>query len=157
MKNFMTASPKRLRRQRRQQLRNPWTALAEMRDEMENWFEDSNMTDELSEFDFSPTCNLKENNNEYIVKFDIPGVKKEDVTIEVENNRLTVQGERKEQKEEKDAKHHLTESYEGSFMRSFTLPSKVNENNVDARYLDGVLTIKIPKMEPSKTKKNDIH
>lgn len=153
----MTTTPKRLRRQLHQSPHTPWRALADIENEMEGWFGRSNLAEDYEGADFTPSCDFKDKKDEYIVKLDIPGVKKEDVKIEVEDNRLTIQGERREEKEEQDAKYYLSESYQGSFMRSFTLPSKVDENKVDARYQDGVLTIKIPKIESSKAKKIDIN
>lgn len=135
--------------------------MKEMENEMERWFRQSpfslNLADEYEKFDFAPACNVKENGKEYILQFDIPGIKKDDVKIEIESNRLTVSGERKEKKEEKDAKHFLSEAYYGSFVRSFNLPSAVDENKVDAHYEDGVLTIKIPKLEISKAKEVKVH
>lgn len=113
-------------------------AFREMENEMERWFRQVpsafDWTNEYEGFDFSPTCNVRENNKEYILQFDIPGIKKDDVKIEIENNRLSVSGERKAKKEEKDEKYFLSESYYGTFIRSFTLPTAVNEGKVDAHY-----------------------
>lgn len=100
---------------------------------------------------------MTENNKEYILQFDLPGVKRDDVTIEIENNRLIISGERKLKEEQKDTRHFLSESYYGSFMRSFALPSMVDDEKVDATYEDGVLTIKIPKSEMSKAKAIKVH
>lgn len=139
----------------RSSLRMPSLArtMAEMENEMDRWMQASGRwPEEMESMAFSPTCNFKENDKEYIVQFDIPGVKKEEVKIEIQNNRLTVSGERKEKKEEKDAKHFLSEAYYGSFMRSFSLPAELDESKVDAHYEDGVLTIKVPKTAATKAK-----
>jgi HSP20 family protein len=127
--------------------------MAEMENEMDRWMQASGRwPEEMERLAFTPTCNFKENDKEYIVQFDIPGVKKDEVKIEIQNNRLTVSGERKERKEEKDAKHFLSEAYYGSFMRSFSLPAELDESKVDAHYEDGVLTIKVPKTAVTKAK-----
>lgn len=136
---------------------NLFKAMAEMENEMDRWMQASRWPEEVEGMAFSPTCNFKESDKEYIVQFDIPGVNKDDVKIEIQNNRLTVSGERKEKKEEKDAKHFLAEAYYGSFMRSFALPAEVDENKVDAHYEDGVLTVKVPKTATTKAKEVKIH
>jgi HSP20 family protein len=133
-------------------------AMAEMEDEMTKWLQATeSWPQHIAGIDFSPTCNVKETPKEFVIQFDIPGVKKEDVKIELENNRLTVRGERKEKSEEKDAKHFLCESCYGSFMRTLNLPTAVAENKVDAHYDNGVLTINVPKIEPTKTKAIEVH
>ncbi len=136
-------------------------AFREMENEMERWFRLSpfalGWADDYKGFDFAPVCNINENGKGYTIQFDIPGIKKDDVKIEIENNRLTVSGERKMKKEDKDEKHFLSEASYGSFMRTFTLPSAVDDNKVSAHYEDGVLTIKIPKLETSKAKEVKVH
>ena len=149
MKNPLTILPQRLRARSLSPLR----AMAEFENEMDRWMQGSlGLPEDSEKFDFSPACNFKESSKDFIVQFDIPGVKKGDVKIEIENNRLTVSGDRSEKKEEKDAKHYLSETYYGSFMRSFNLPTAVDENKVDAHYEDGVLTITVPKLHTSKAK-----
>lgn len=136
-----------------------YKAMAEMENEMDRILHASAVKwpEQVETFAFSPTCNFKENEKEYVIQFDVPGVKKEDVKIELQNNRVTIRGERKEEKEEKDAKSYLSESYYGSFMRSFALPAEIDENKVDAEYADGVLTIKIPKLAGAKPKEIKVH
>lgn len=134
-------------------------SFREMENEMDRWFRKAPLgwADEYQGYDFVPACNIDENSKEYIVKFDMPGIKKKDVSIELENNRLTVSGERKEKKEEKDVRHYLSESYYGTFMRAFNLSAAVDDEGVEAHYDDGVLTIRVPKMEASKSKAIKIH
>lgn len=137
----------------------PWRAMAELENEMERWFGTrlpSSFTGVPEGFDFSPSCDLRENSKEYVLKFDIPGIKKEDVKVEVDGNRITISGERKQEREDQDARQHFTETYYGSFMRSFTLPQKVDETKVKANYEDGVLKVTIPKTEPSSGKTVEI-
>ena len=151
MKTQISIFPQRIRNR----MPSAFRSLAGMENEMERWMQQSPLdwVADYNGFDFSPSCDFKETDEEYVVKFDIPGVKKEEVSIEVESNRLTVSGERREEKEEKNEKHFLSETYHGSFMRSFNLPTAVKEDKVDAKYSDGVLTIKIPKQEATKSKK----
>lgn len=153
MRNPISILPRRVR----SRALDPWRALAEMENEMERWFEGAGLREDLAPYGFLPTCDLKETKKEFILTLDIPGVKKEDVKIEFENGRLSVSGERKEEKEVKDERRHLSEAYYGSFQRSFTLPGKIDENKVDAHYENGVLTVKIPRLETSKAKAIEIH
>jgi HSP20 family protein len=154
MKNPLAILPQTFRRRMPTALK----AMAEMENEMNRLFQSSTAwPEEFESFDFSPACDLREDNKQYVAQFDIPGIKKDEVKIELENGRLTVSGERKDKKEEKDAKHYLSESYYGSFLRSFSLPSAVDEAKIDAHYEDGVLTIKIPKLATSKAKEIKIH
>jgi HSP20 family protein len=150
MRNPLAILPQRLRRRMPSALR----LMAEMEDEMDRLFQSTNglAAADFEAAAFSPSCDLNETNSEFILSLDIPGIKKNDVKIEIANNRLTVSGERTEKKEEKDARSFVSESYFGSFMRSFDLPSDVNEDKVDAHYEDGVLTIKVPKLQIAKAK-----
>lgn len=137
----------------------PWRALAQMEQEMDRLFNDRNLLtpESRSGVDFIPQCDIRETPKKFFVRFDVPGMKKEDIKIELEANCLTVSGERKEEKEEKDEKRHYVESYYGSFSRSFTLPSAVSDKDVDAEYKNGVLTVKVNKKEESRPKAIAIH
>lgn len=157
MKNPLTRSNKtrhpRLGSQRSWGTLSPLRAIADLESEMDRLMTSSfAWPEEFEGVDFSPPCNIRETEREFVVEFDIPGIKKEDVKIEIENNRLSVSGERSDLREEKDARHFLTETSYGSFMRSFQLPSQVDENKVDARYAEGVLTVTVPKTAATKSK-----
>ena len=89
---------------------------------------------------------------EFTIKAEIPEVKKEDVKVVVDNGILTVRGERKAEKEQKDKKFHRVERYYGSFTRSFTLPDHVDENEIEAGFKDGMLYLSLPKTEEAKPK-----
>lgn len=109
-------------------------------------------------FDFSPSCEITEEDRSYLLKVDLPGVKKENVKVEVEGDRLTIRADRKEEREEKSKRRHLSEISYGSYVRSFNLPQPIDESKVDARFEDGVLHVSIPKMEgSSKTKQISVH
>ncbi|WP_295900993.1 Hsp20/alpha crystallin family protein [uncultured Bdellovibrio sp.] len=113
-----------------------------------------------TEFDFSPSCEFSEEEKNYLLKVDLPGVKKENVKVEVDGDRLTIRAERKEEKldESKEAKkRHLSEISYGSYVRSFTLPQPIDEKKVDAKFEDGVLLVNIPKGEASKAKQISVH
>lgn len=99
---------------------------------------------------FNPACDVEETDSHYLMSFDLPGISKDEVKIEVVENQLTIAGERKiERKEEKNSRH-LTERYYGSFKRVFTLPSTIDATKVEASYKDGVLQIALPKTEAAK-------
>lgn len=102
--------------------------------------------------DWVPSVDVSETEGEYQIKAEIPDVKKEDVKVTVEDGVLTIQGERKHEKEEKGKKYHRVERSYGSFIRSFTLPDLVDEERVKAEFKDGVLNLQLPKSEKTKPK-----
>lgn len=103
---------------------------------------------------WSPLVDITEDDKEYLVKAELPEVKKEDVKITVENGELTITGERKFEKEEKDndKKYHRIERAYGSFVRSFTLPEAVQADKVAADFKDGILQVHLPKDATAKPK-----
>jgi HSP20 family protein len=103
-----------------------------------------------------PTVDITETPQEYTVRAEIPGMKKEDTKISVNNNVLTISGEKKTETKHEDKKYHRVESYYGSFQRSFVLPDVIKADKVAASYKDGVLTVTVPKSEEAKEKTVDI-
>jgi HSP20 family protein len=101
---------------------------------------------------WTPLVDISEDANEYLVKAELPELKKEDVKVSVENGELTISGERKIEKEEKGKKFHRIERSYGSFLRSFTLPEAVSGDKVSAEFKDGLLTVHLPKDEKAKPK-----
>lgn len=99
------------------------------------------------EYEWRPAANISETGNEFVIKAELPGVKKEDVEISFDRGVLSIQGERKIEKTEKDEKAHRTESFYGKYSRSFSLPENIDEKKVKATCKDGVLTVRLPKME----------
>jgi len=95
-------------------------------------------------FDWSPTADISETDEEYLIRAALPAVKKEDVKVTYENGVLTLSGERR-QEEQKDEKFHRIESYYGNFLRSFALPDAIDEEAIRAESKEGVLTIHVPK------------
>lgn len=99
-----------------------------------------------------PAVDLHEKDDAYIVKVELPGMKKEDISITIHQNTLTLRGERREERTDNKAQYIRAERNVGSFLRSFTLPSSVKADKVEAVYRDGVLTITLPKAEETKPK-----
>jgi HSP20 family protein len=110
----------------------------------------------LTVADWVPTVDISESDGEYLIKAELPEVKKEDVKVTVENGVLTLQGERRQEKEEKSKRFHRVERSYGSFVRSFSLPESVEESSVKADYKDGVLNLHLPKSEKVKPKAIDV-
>lgn len=99
---------------------------------------------------WSPSVDIYETENELVLKADLPDVKLSDIEVRVENQTLTVKGERKFEKDENAKGFHRIERSYGSFERSFTVPSSVDPEKVAADYKNGVLTVKLPKKEAAK-------
>jgi HSP20 family protein len=106
--------------------------------------------------DWSPMVDITETDQEYLIKAEIPEVKREDVKVSVEDGVLTLQGERKQEKEEKGKKFHRVERFYGSFMRTFSVPDNVDEAKVKAEFKDGILNVHLPKTEMAKPKAIDV-
>lgn len=100
--------------------------------------------------DFKPAVNTREGRDAYHVDVDLPGVKKEDITLSVENNLLTISGKREMKSEVKEEDYYKVESSYGKFERSFTLPENVDVENIRAATEDGVLEVIIPKLQVEK-------
>jgi HSP20 family protein len=107
-------------------------------------------------FQAQPAMDLVEKNEEFVITTDLPGMKLEDIDIQVTANAVTVCGERNEQKEEKGAAYHRLERRYGRFSRTMSLPCNVVPDECEARYVDGVLTITLPKSEEHQARKIEI-
>ncbi|MBE0515055.1 Hsp20/alpha crystallin family protein [Sulfurimonas sp.] len=97
--------------------------------------------------DFKPAVNTREGKDAYHIDVDLPGVKKEDISVDVENNILSISGKRETKSEVKEEDYYRVESSYGKFERSFTLPEKVDAENIRAACEDGVLEVVIPKLQ----------
>ena len=102
--------------------------------------------------DWAPSVDISETEAVYLIKGEIPGVKKDDVKITIQDGMLTIRGERKQEKEEKGKKFHRVECSYGSFMRSFRVPDDADEGKVKAEFKDGMLNITLPKSAKAKPK-----
>lgn len=106
--------------------------------------------------EWAPTVDISETGQEYLIRASLPAVKKEDVTVTVEDGMLTLSGERRQQEEQKDEKFHKIESFYGSFSRSFSLPDGIDAAAIRAESKDGVLTIHVPKRKAEAKKPTTI-
>jgi HSP20 family protein len=131
-----------------------YSGLAGLQDEVNRLFESSfsRRRDHSTLTSWAPAVDIFETENELVVKADLPEVREKDIDVRVENNMLTVRGERKfEEKTEKENYLRVERTY-GTFSRSFSLPNTVNNEAIQADYNNGVLTITLPKRAESKPK-----
>jgi HSP20 family protein len=135
---------------------DPFRELEEMSDRLNRMFARpatrTNGKETMIVADWTPTVDISETDGEYQIKAEIPDVKKEDVKVTLEDGVLTIQGERKKEKEEYGKKYHRIERSYGSFVRSFSLPDVIDEEKVKADFKDGVLSLHLPKSEKAKPK-----
>jgi HSP20 family protein len=110
----------------------------------------------ISVAEWSPLVDITEDEKEYIIKAELPELKKEDIKLNVHDDVLSLSGERKYEKEEKGKKYHRVERAYGSFLRTFTLPDDADGSKVVAEYKDGVLKVHVPKSEKAKPKSIDV-
>jgi HSP20 family protein len=102
--------------------------------------------------DWTPRVDIAETDQAFVIKAEVPEVKKDDVKITVDNGILSICGERKQEQEEKGKTFHRVERFYGQFTRSFTLPDNVDEDNITATFKDGMLSLEIPKTEKAQPK-----
>jgi HSP20 family protein len=105
---------------------------------------------------WTPLVDVSEDDKGYVIKAELPEVKKEDVRVTLENGVLTVSGERKFEKEEKDRRYHRIERAYGTFTRSFTMPEDAEANHVTANFRDGVLNVRITKSEKARPRSIEV-
>jgi HSP20 family protein len=106
--------------------------------------------------DWTPPVDVVENDNAFILKAELPGMNKDDVKITLENNLLTIRGEKKNETEKKEGNFHRVERSYGMFERSFTIPGTITASEIDAQYKDGILTLTLPKAAEAKPKLIDV-
>jgi len=134
----------------------PHAGIAPLHDEFERMFDSFFGVDrrrsDLQTFDWVPRVNVEELEDRFEITAEIPGMAKEEIGIDLQENVLTIKGEKKYEKEEKDRNYHICERSHGTFQRAFTLPENVNADGIEAEYEGGVLKIALPKTEPVKPK-----
>jgi HSP20 family protein len=134
----------------------PFREFSTMQDRMNRLFREaysSEGPDEaLTTTSFAPPVDIYEDEHNITLKLEVPGIDEKDIDVHIDNNTLTVHGERKIEKEEKEENFHRVERQYGSFTRSFTLPSSVDPGQVSADYNRGVLKIKLAKKAEAKPK-----
>jgi len=128
----------------------------EMNRLFDNFFRGDVKDGDLAMSSWTPAIDIAEHDNEYIVKAELPGVSRDDVKITLESNILTIRGEKRIDKETKEENYHRIERSYGSFQRSFTLPTTVKNDKIDAVYKDGILTVSLPKAEEAKPKQIEV-
>ena len=110
-----------------------------------------NREEALALADWAPAVDISEDDKEFVIKAELPGLKRDEVKVTVEDGVLSISGERKTEKEEKNKKFHRVERSYGSFLRSFSLPEGADATQVNAEFADGVLNVhlaKTPKAQP---------
>jgi HSP20 family protein len=101
--------------------------------------------------EWSPSADISETEKEFVIRAELPAVRKEDVQVLMDEGTITIKGERKQQSEDKNEKFHRVESFYGSFERSFSLPDNVKTDAVHCESKDGILTVHIPKTTQTKS------
>jgi HSP20 family protein len=135
---------------------DPFRDLNVLQDRMNRLFDDTGRgwkSDEPSSTTtWSPSVDIFESEGEIVVKAELPGMDRKDIVLNLENNVLTLKGERRFEKEAKEENYHRIERSYGSFSRAFSIPAIVDEDKIRADYTDGVLKIALPKKEQAKPK-----
>jgi HSP20 family protein len=132
----------------------PFRELFTLQDRINRAFRESRSgnDDSLTTSSFAPAVDVYEDEHTVTLKIEVPGIDEKDIDVQVENNTLTVHGERKIEKEEKEENYRRVERQYGSFTRTFTLPTTVDSDSVSATYDKGVLKIALPKKAEAKPK-----
>lgn len=130
----------------------PWRELDALRREMDHWWDRfaGERPAEWLKGEWVPSVDVSETKDQVVVKAEAPGIDPKEMDISLSGGVLTIKGEKKKEREEKDENYHLVERSYGSFSRSMRLPAEVQEDKVKASYKDGVLTITLPKTERAK-------
>ena len=132
---------------------DPFREMMSMRHAMDRLIENTMGEDWEHSSEWSLALDLVENDNEYLVKASLPGVKPDDIDITYDKGVLTIKGEVKQESETNEGQYHLRERRYGAFSRSVALPTSVRAEKIDAQYQDGVLTLKLPKADEVKPKR----
>jgi HSP20 family protein len=132
---------------------NPFRELEDIQTRLNRMLAEPTVSEEPFAFaDWAPPVDVQETDKEYLVKVDLPEMRKEDIKVELADGTLTIEGERKQEKEEKGKKFHRIERQYGHFIRRFGVPGEVDAGHVEAAFKDGVLKITLPKTEVAKPK-----
>ncbi len=135
---------------------DPFRDVLTLQNRLNSLFQDYNRgqndSDLVSTAAFVPPVDIYEDEHKIVLKLEVPGLKQEDLDIQIENNTLSIRGERKFEQEEKEENFHRIERRYGSFFRSFSVPTTVNTESVKASYDAGVLRVELEKKAESKPK-----
>lgn len=134
-----------------------WSDLDDVSNRLSRFFDDS-FFNPMREGRWLPPVSVSETSDELVMTAELPGMSEDDISIDLENNVLTISGQKNEVREEGDEerRYHVYERSFGEFNRSFTLPRTVDPNKIQARYDNGVLTVKLPKVAEAKGRKIEI-
>jgi len=124
---------------------NPFAELEALAEQFTKVLQTTKEDDIAKDIAFVPAVNTREADDAYYIEVELPGVKKEDINIDIDENTLTISGERKIKEEHKEDTFYKVESYYGKFERSFALPEDADVEKIEAEFKDGILEIKIPK------------
>ncbi|UNC91795.1 Hsp20/alpha crystallin family protein [Candidatus Contubernalis alkaliaceticus] len=140
--------------------RRPMTEFMGLRNDMDRFLSDAfrSFFDEgyHDKFHFRPAVDMEESGDKIIISAELPGIKKEDIKISIMDNKVVISGEINEEKNVEETNYYLKERVRGKFSRSFTLPSPVDSNKVEANYRNGILSLTLPKAEEAKPKQIEI-
>lgn len=136
---------------------DPFRDLSILQDRMNRLFNDAGRgawtgEEPAATTTWSPAIDIFETEGEIVVKAEVPGMDRKDISLHIENNVLTLKGDRRFEKEAKEENYHRIERSYGGFSRAFSIPVIVDEEKIRADYKDGVLTIALPKKEQAKPK-----
>jgi HSP20 family protein len=136
---------------------DPFRDMVTLRDRMNKLFEDMAASrgeeKDLATSSWAPAVDIYETEGEVVLTAEIPGIEEKDIEIKVEDNTLTLRGERKFEKETKEENYHRIERAYGSFFRSFTLPGYVDQDKIEAEHENGILKVRMPKRAELKPRK----
>ena len=133
----------------------PLSLMNELQRELSNLFPNPAIANFDSE-EWSPAVDITDEEDKYLIKADLPGVKAEDIKVSVENDVLTIKGERESEKRQQTDHYKRIERFSGSFMRRFTLPEAANLEKIKAKTTNGVLELTVPKRAKAKSSRLDI-
>lgn len=136
---------------------NPFTELEDVSRRLNSIFgrtpaRTESAQDMLALADWTPSVDISETDTAYLIKAEIPEVKKQDVKVTLQDGMLTIQGERRQEQEEKNKKYHRIERSYGSFVRSFRVPDDADADTVAAQFKDGMLNVTLPKSGKTESK-----
>lgn len=136
---------------------DPFREVVALQNRMNHLFRDLNEEENpLAAASFVPAVDIYEDQNKVVLKLEVPGIDQKDLKVSVEENTLTVQGERKLEAEEKEENFHRIERRYGSFYRAFTLPPTVNTEDIDANYTAGILKLELKKKPEAQPKQIEV-
>jgi HSP20 family protein len=135
-----------------QRTASPFTASNQLQRAMDQLLSDfaTVPAPDASNGGFAPISEVEETKSHYVAKFELAGMEKDQIKVELHDNRLTVSGEKREEKKEDENHRHFSEFNYGTFFRSFSLPSATDPERIEAQFENGILTVKVPKADIAK-------